>query len=85
MVETLIRLNNLIGHFDFDINYCKDSINPMPPQRFEINDISSNSVSFSWSPPFHCGGGNILEYGLSYEEEVPIYNQAAGMSKQGVN
>ena len=77
--ETLAYLNDLIDDF------LKDPINPLPPQRFEINDISSNSISFSWSPPFHCGGGNILEYDLTYEEEVPAYNQAAGMSKQGVN
>jgi hypothetical protein len=41
-------------------------------------------ISFSWAPPFHTGGGDLLEYYLSYEEEVPAYNQEAGKLNQRV-
>lgn len=62
-----------------------DPVPPLPPQRFYITMITSKSISFSWEPPFHCGGGEVDEYELGFEQETILYNQEAGNKNQKVS
>ena len=62
-----------------------EPIKPLPPQRFQIINISSDSVSFSWAPPFHSGGGEIEEYELTFEQSMIIYNQEVGQKNRKVS
>ncbi len=55
---------------------------PLPPQRFRVLNVTSKSITFIWSSPFHSGGGVLAGYELSYEEELPKENQELG-SKNG--
>ena len=61
-----------------------DPVAPLPPQRFQTTMITSKSVSFSWEAPFHCGGGEVDEYELGFEQETILYNQEAGNKNQKV-
>lgn len=72
--------------YNQSVDQCNksDPVNPLPPQRFEICRITSTSISFSWTPPFHDGGGDILEYVLTYEEAVPVYKQCLGSKNDKV-
>jgi len=62
-----------------------DPVHPLPPQRFEVNDINCHSITFSWSPPFHNGGVPIMVYNLSFYQSSPVYNQNAGKLTKKVN
>ncbi len=65
-------------------SFVIDPIKPLPPQRFHITATTSTSISFSWAPPFHSGGGKVDEYELIFEEETILYNQEAGKKNRKV-
>ena len=60
-------------------------IAPVPLSRalhFVVNDATLKSIHFRWTAPFHCGGGTLHSYCLSYLEPIFADDQTAGEPKE---